>query len=100
MFSRRKPETFHMKAHGLDAPVLVRRNPRARRISLTVNEARRGAVLTVPGHTSLEDAGDFLAKHFDWLQKRLSALPQPVPFANGEVIPLRGEDHHLRLWCG
>lgn len=97
MFSRRKPETFHIKTSGLDAPVLVRRNPRARRISLTVNEARRGAVLTVPGHTSLEDAGDFLAKHFDWLQKRLSALPQPVPFANGEVIPLRGEDHHLRF---
>ena len=86
-----------MKTDGLDAPVLVRRNPRARRISLTVNEARRGVVLTVPGHTSLEEAGSFLAKHFDWLQKKLAALPQPVPFTDGEVIPLRGEDHLLRF---
>lgn len=97
MFLRRKPETFHMKADGLDAPVLVRRNPRARRISLTVNEARRGAVLTVPYHASLEDAGDFLARHFEWLQKRLSALPQAVPFADGAIVPLRGDPHLLRF---
>lgn len=95
MFSTRKAETFHMKTAGLDAPVLVRRNPRARRISLTVNEAKRGAVLTVPGHASLEEAGVFLAKHFDWLQKRLAALPQPVPFEDGVTLPLRGQDHLL-----
>lgn len=86
-----------MKTDGLDAPVLVRRNPRARRISLTVNEAKRGAVLTVPGHASLEEAGNFLAKHYDWLQKRLAALPQPVPFTDGVIVPLRGEDHQLRF---
>jgi predicted metal-dependent hydrolase len=97
MFRRRKPETFQMTAEGLDAPVLVRRNPRAQRISLTVNEARRGAVLTVPHNASLVDAGDFLARHFEWLRKRLDALPQPVPFADGSVVPLRGEPHVLRF---
>lgn len=97
MFLRRKPETFHMNADGLDAPVLVRRNPRARRISLTVNEARRGAVLTVPYNASLEDAGDFLARHFEWLQKRLAAMPQAVPFAHGALVPLRGQPHLLRF---
>ena len=86
-----------MTAPGLDAPVLVRRSRRARRLSLTVNEARRGAVLTVPGYTSLEEAGDFLAQHFEWLQKRLAAMPQPVPFADGGVVPLRGESHLLRF---
>ena len=95
MFFQRKPETFHLKTAGLDAPVLVRRNPRARRISLTVNEAKRGAVLTVPGHASLEDAGNFLSKHFEWLQKRLADLPQPIPFADGIILPLRGEKHEL-----
>ncbi len=95
MFSRRKPETFHMTTPGLDAPVLVRRSARARRLSLTVNEARRGAVLTLPGYTSLEEAGRFLAQHFEWLQKRLAAMPRPVPFADGVVVPLRGRDHSL-----
>lgn len=100
MFFTRKAETFEMNADGLDAPVLVRRSPRARRISLTVNEARRGAVLTVPAHASLEDAGDFLAKHFDWLRKRLEAIPKAVPFENGAVIPLRGEPHRLAFQPG
>lgn len=99
MFSslKPKPETFHMKAAGLDEPVLVRRSPRARRISLSVNEAKRGAVLTVPRHATLDEAGRFLAQHFEWLQKRLAAIPAPVPFADGVVLPLRGEDHVVRL---
>lgn len=97
MFPTRKAETFRMTTPGLDAPVLVRRSARARRLSLTVNEARRGAVLTVPGYTSLEEAGNFLAQHFEWLQKRLAALPRPVPFADGGVVPLRGRGHVLRF---
>lgn len=100
MFLRRKSETFHMKAEGLDSPVLVRRSPRARRISLTVNEARRGAVLTVPSHTGLEEAGDFLARHFDWLQERLEAIPAAIPFADEAIIPLRGEPHVLAFRPG
>lgn len=100
MFLRRKAETFHMKAEGLESPVLVRRSPRARRLSLTVNEARRGAVLTIPSHTSLEEAGDFLARHFDWLQERLDAMPEAIPFADGAVIPLRGELHKLSFRPG
>lgn len=100
MFGRRKAETFHMKAEGLEAPVLVRRSPRARRISLTVNEARRGAILTVPNYTSLEEAGDFLARHFDWLQERLQSIPDAIPFADTAVIPLRGEPHHIQFRPG
>lgn len=100
MFLRRKAETFHMKADGLDAPVLVRRSPRARRISLTVNEARRGAVLTVPHHASMAEAGDFLSRHFEWLQKRLKAIPEAIPFVENAVIPLRGESHTLRFESG
>ena len=98
MFSslKPKPETFRMKAAGLDEPVLVRRSPRARRISLSVNEAKRGAVLTVPRHATLEEAGRFLAQHFEWLQKRLAALPAPVPFSDGAVVPFRGNDHVVR----
>lgn len=102
MFSalKPKPETFQMKAAGLDEPVLVRRSPRARRISLSVNEAKRGAVLTVPRHATLEEAGRFLAQHFEWLQKRLAALPAPVPFSDGVVLPLRGRDHVVRYAPG
>ena len=46
---------------------------------------------------SLGEAGDFLARHFDWLQKRLADLPRPIPFEAGALIPLRGLEHELRL---
>lgn len=91
--TRRKAETFQMSLAGLDAPVTVRRSPRARRLTLSVNEARRGGVLTMPLHVSLEEAGDFLSRHFDWLKDRLDAMPEGVPFADGTVMPLRGLDH-------
>jgi hypothetical protein len=80
---------------GLARPVALRRSPRARRLSLRVNEAKLGAVLTLPVNASLGEAGDFLARHFDWLQKRLAELPHPIPFEEGALIPLRGLGHEL-----
>lgn len=94
-FARPKPETFRMSVAGLDAPVTVRRSPRARRLTLSVNEARRSGVLTMPMHVSLEEASAFLSRHFEWLKDRLEAMPQGVPFADGTVMPLRGLDHRI-----
>lgn len=93
--TRRRPETFQMTVAGLDAPVTVRRSPRARRLTLSVNDARRSGVLTMPMHVSLEEAGDFVARHFEWLRDRLQAMPEAVPFAHGIVMPLRGLDHEI-----
>lgn len=93
--TRRRIETYEMTVAGLDAPVTVRRSPRARRLTLSVNEARRSGVLTVPPHVSLEEAGDFLSRHFGWLRDRLEAMPQAVPFADAMVMPLRGDDHRI-----
>lgn len=89
-----------MSVTGLDAPVTVRRSPRARRFTLSVNDARRAGVLTVPPHASLDEAGDFLARHFEWLRDRLAKIPRPVPFAHGQVMPLRGLDHELAFVGG
>ena len=40
-------ETIEVKVRGLGFPILLRRSARARRFSLQVSEARRGAVLTM-----------------------------------------------------
>jgi len=82
---------------GLARPVSLRRSSRARRLSLRVSETKAAAVLTLPSTVNLREAGDFLAAHFDWLQKHLARLPQPVPFDDGARIPLRGIEHELRL---
>ena len=45
----------------------------------------------------MEDANAFLARHADWLRKQLERLPEPVPFVDGAIIPLRGELHRIRF---
>ena len=49
-------ETMEVQISGLDMPLVLRRSARARRFSLQVSEARRGAVLTVPVYSSFADA--------------------------------------------
>jgi predicted metal-dependent hydrolase len=90
-------ETTEVKISGLDIPMLLRRSVRARRFSLQVSEARRGAVLTMPAYSSFAAAEEFLSRHLDWLKERVADLPEPVPFTEGAVIPLRGLAHVLRF---
>ncbi|MEC9369026.1 MAG: SprT family zinc-dependent metalloprotease [Pseudomonadota bacterium] len=94
---RRKNNILRLAAQGQDGPLTVRRSKRASRMTLSVNEAKRTAILTLPAYTSMTAAGDFLDQHYDWLQERLAAMPRPVPFEHGAVIPLRGVEHDLRF---
>ncbi len=82
---------------GLNCPVEVRRSPRATRLSLKVSHTRRAAILTLPVRARLEDAGDFLARHIDWLRDQTGKLPQPVALACGAVVPLRGMAHRIEF---
>jgi predicted metal-dependent hydrolase len=93
-------ETIEVKIRGLNIPMVLRRSPRARRFSLQVSEARRGAVLTMPLYSSFADADEFLSRHLDWLKERVAGLSEPVPFSHGAVVPLRGLAHGLRFAGG
>ena len=77
--------------------MVLRRSARARKFSLQVNEARRGAVLTMPLYSSFADADEFLSRHIDWLKERVAGLSEPVPFTHGAIVPLRGHAHALRF---
>ena len=90
-------ETIEVKIRGLNIPMVLRRSARARRFSLQVSEARRGAVLTMPLYSSFADADEFLSRHLDWLKARVAGLSEPVPFTHGAVVPLRGYAHVLRF---
>ncbi len=74
--------------------VLRVRNPRARRIKLSVDE--RGARLTLPLRASLVAGERFLQEHRDWLNKQLlqyqqaDALPG-LQRGQPAQLPLRGE---------
>lgn len=82
---------------GIGVPVEVRRHPTARRFTLRVSKTRRAVVVTVPMRSRMDDAGQFLNNHIDWVRERLGKVPEGVPFAAGSVIPLRGHPHRIAV---
>jgi predicted metal-dependent hydrolase len=75
--------------------VRLQRHRRARRYTLRVQSVAREVVLTMPPRGSVREARAFAQKHGAWIAARLKKLPQPAPFADGLMLPLRGELHRI-----
>jgi predicted metal-dependent hydrolase len=93
----RKSRTVALQVQGIGVPVELRRHAGARRLTLRVSKTRRAVVVTVPAECRMDEAGRFLRSHVDWVQERLGRVPEPVPFADGARIPLRGRMHKVRF---
>ena len=91
-------EDLRERALGLDlgAPLAIRVNPRARRMLLRVDAARRAVELVLPRGVAPGLGIDFLAAKRSWIAARLDSLPRRVPFAEGAVVPLLGVPHRIR----
>src|SRR5262245_58676990 len=85
--------TLELEAIG--APIEVRRHSAARRLTLRVSKTKRAVLVTVPAQCRMEEASRFVESNLDWVRECLGAVPEPVPFADGARIPLRGRQHRL-----
>lgn len=95
---QRRQSGEHLKRQSLEdigAKLELRRHPGARRLTLRVSRTRRAVVVTIPLQCDLDEAGSFLNRHIDWVRERLDSLPDPVPFAHGAIMPVRGEPHRI-----
>jgi predicted metal-dependent hydrolase len=97
---KRAPEKLLIAAAGRRIPVAIRRNPRAHRIILRVDEALGLPVLTLPSRTAVSQAERFLREHLTWLEERLRLLAPSAPFADGATFPLRGLPCRIRARRG
>jgi len=81
---------------GHEIEVLRVRDPRARRIRLSVSE--RGPRLTLPIRASLASGDAFLQQHRDWLAAQIAAHGEALPLRRDETsqLPLRDVLHPLR----
>ena len=97
LFFRRtvEPETFDLAFDGEVYAVRLRRHRQARRYTLRIQAATREVVLTMPPRGNLRDARAFAERHGGWIAARLQRLPQPAPFADGGIVPIRGVDHRI-----
>ena len=92
-------DSYNLSHEELARPVLVKKSPRAKRMTLRVSPTKRDVILTIPRTTGLRKAGAFIEQHVDWLNEQLSELPEPVPFENGRIILFKGQLHEL-VFCG
>ncbi|MFD1796412.1 M48 family metallopeptidase [Paracoccus aurantiacus] len=79
-----------------DIAVMVRRNARARRMTLRVSRTDGGVVLTLPPRVSLKAAQDFASSKADWLRRAVDAMPGPQLVAEGARLPVAGREVTLR----
>lgn len=80
--------------HPLTVP--VRRDRRARRITIHIDASIGGAKIVMPTYAALADAKAAVREHEAWLLDRLASLPPRIVFADGSVIPYRGVAHRVR----
>src|SRR5262249_51637019 len=75
--------------------VQLRRHRQARRYTLRIQATTREVILTIPPRGTLKEANEFARQHGGWIAARLGRLPEAAPFADGAVVPLRGEPHRI-----
>ena len=90
-----EPQTIEIIFDGTAYAVRVRRHRQARRYTLRVQATTREVILTIPTRGSLKEARGFAQQHGGWIAARLGRLAAAVPFADGVVVPLRGEPHRI-----
>ena len=83
-----------------DPRVHYRISERASRISIKVLNAERRVEVVVPrsgrdGRRAVKEAQAFARKSRAWIDKQLDVLPEPMPFAPGAQILVRGELYGL-----
>jgi predicted metal-dependent hydrolase len=77
---------FHIE----DAPVRLKVNRKARRVSLRIDAVRREVVATAPSDRRLADAMRFAESRAAWIAAHLAALPPPLALTPGATIEVEG----------
>ena len=72
-------------------------NPRAKRLSLRVDQKARVIKLTIPKWTMQRSIDRFLAANEEWIIEKSALLLQPVTIENGALIPFMGNDHVIHI---
>jgi len=99
LFRKQKKKTPHppmsLTLQGQDIPILMRKNPRARRLILRRDKKKHGFVVTLPPGCSRQQGIDFALQHQDWMVGQLKKSSPKMTIGNGMVLPLRGQKHEI-----
>lgn len=87
------PETVQLPCGP--ARIAWRHSARARRISLRIDPCQGSVIVTLPPRAGRRAGMALLMDHMEWVADRLAALPDAVPLAHGEEVPIGGVPHRI-----
>jgi predicted metal-dependent hydrolase len=85
--------TEMVPVRGALATVAFRRSARAQKISLRIDAAHGGIIITLPMRASRRAGLSLLQTHEAWVAEKLAALPSALPFLPGAIVPVSGVPH-------
>lgn len=98
-----KPEPAYLEGQILDCGdyrLKLKVNPRARRISLRIDNKTGDAVVTAPRARHLKDAVEFARSRHNWILEKRAGQTLPQLFAPGVRIAVRGHEVTLAERAG
>ena len=75
--------------------IFLKRNKRAKRMTLRQNIADGSFSLTMPQRGNLSHAKAFCESHIKWISTQANLQDDVKILKNGQIIPLRGQDYKL-----
>jgi predicted metal-dependent hydrolase len=84
------PPHVVIDADGAELRLVLRRHPRARRVSLRADARSGDIVLVLPRRAALQTALGFARSQAHWIRARLAQVPPAMPFADGAVVEILG----------
>ncbi|HEY2446264.1 MAG TPA: SprT family zinc-dependent metalloprotease [Rhizomicrobium sp.] len=91
----RQPRRELLRIDGRPVEIIVRLNPRARRLIVKVHPSTGEVSVVAPSRRALDHALDFARSESTWIARRLAHVPEPVDLEPGARIPYRGEEHAI-----
>ena len=80
--------------------VRLKRNSRAKRLTLRLSRTDGNATLTMPARASLREAEGFAQRQEGWLRAQISKLPERTELLDGGRLPFRGVDLEIAATTG
>ena len=73
-------------------PLKVVKSPRAKRLTLRIDQQERLPVLTLPNRCTAKRAVEFVLSYKEWIEQALSKIPETKKFTHGDEICFFGRN--------
>lgn len=84
-------KTFDLE-NAFDFPLKIKTSFLLKRLSLRIDHKKREVILSMPKWYGKKNAFHFINSHLDWIEEKLSKLPQIKDFEDKEKISLFGKE--------